>query len=205
MLAMGNCCSVEDCDRTHEAFGYCRLHYRRFKKHGDPTVVLPPKPYAGHSREQVLALLLDRRNVTPNGCWEYTRALNAYGYGGISLNGKTVRVHRLAYEAWKGPIPDGMFVCHRCDNRPCFNPEHLFLGTAADNNSDMTDKGRANRVGFRPGTQATSAQRSRLAEDDVRAIRASSESATSLAARYGISRSYVHNIIARRKWRDLSD
>ena len=64
------------------------------------------------------------------------------GYGRVWHNGKMVRAHRLAYETHVGPIPKGMFVCHRCDNPPCINPEHLFLGTTTDNIRDAVAKGR---------------------------------------------------------------
>lgn len=86
----------------------------------------------------VLTLLAERRKVTPSGCWEWTGHRQPNGYGAITLHepGKkprTVRVHRLSYEAYVGPIPDGMDVDHECENRPCFNPEHLTPKTHAKN------------------------------------------------------------------------
>lgn len=79
----------------------------------------------------------------PEGCWEWTGA-TTWGYGEVNRQGISGRrVHRLAWEFAYGPIPDGLMVLHRCDNRSCVRPDHLFLGTAADNMHDMIAKGRA--------------------------------------------------------------
>lgn len=80
-----------------------------------------------------------------NDCWLWTGAVNHWGYGMINSggkNGKAYRAHRISWEIHNGPIPTGINVLHHCDNPPCVNPAHLFLGTIADNNEDMTSKGR---------------------------------------------------------------
>lgn len=90
----------------------------------------------------------------PNtGCWLWTAALNTYGYGkmGRTREEGPEGAHRIAWRLLKGPIPLGMFVLHRCDMPACVNPEHLFLGTQADNIRDSVIKGRHSKppVGLR--------------------------------------------------------
>ena len=82
-----------------------------------------------------------------NGCWNWTLG-KSKGYGAINYMGRVWLAHRVAYEMTKGRIPDGMSVCHSCDNPGCINPDHLFAGTHRDNMIDKETKGRANHVGM---------------------------------------------------------
>lgn len=79
--------------------------------------------------------------LTPSGCIEWTGAIDAEGYGRLETRGE-VLAHRISYLMQYGSIPDGMLVCHRCDNRRCVNHGHLFLGTHQDNTDDRVRKGR---------------------------------------------------------------
>lgn len=79
-------------------------------------------------------------------CWPWTGSKKEKGYGQVSRNNRQQRVHRVAYEFHNGPIPAGLFVCHSCDNPPCCNPKHLWLGSASDNSADMRNKGRSKMI-----------------------------------------------------------
>ncbi len=102
--------------------------------------------------EQILSII-----KTSEGCvfWPYCKFKT--GYGNVRFNGKKMRAHRVVYLLTKGDIPDGLFVCHKCDNKDCINPDHLFLGTNSENILDASSKGRT--------------RRSKLSEDDVSVIR----------------------------------
>ena len=80
----------------------------------------------------------------PNsGCWLWVGSTDSKGYGNLSVRGRVASAHRASYEEFRGSIPKGMCVLHRCDTPACINPEHLFLGTHQDNMGDMAEKGRA--------------------------------------------------------------
>lgn len=86
------------------------------------------------------------KGKTPNDCWEWTAALQQGGYGKIGNKGRFLKAHRVSYKIHFGEIPEGILVLHKCDNPPCCNPKHLWLGTHRDNSIDMAKKGR-NKTG----------------------------------------------------------
>lgn len=133
-------------------------------------------------------------------CWEWTAGKYRDGYGAFGVGGRAggnKRAHRVSYELHCGPIPEGMLVCHQCDNRICVNPEHLFLGTSADNLADMTTKGRRARVGH-PGASNPSAK---LTASDADAIRSATKVHwRDLAKQYGVGKTTVFGIRAGKRW-----
>lgn len=101
------------------------------------------------------------------GCWIWTACTIQCGYGQFRVGRNMRGAHRVSYELYKGPIPDGLHVCHECDVRNCVNPDHLFLGTHADNMADMNKKGRA----ALPDNSGENNGKSILVEFQVRVIR----------------------------------
>jgi hypothetical protein len=92
--------------------------------------------------------ILDRIVVNgDSGCWEWQRSKNEKGYGMINYGGMIWKAHRLSYIFFVGEINNGLFVCHKCDNPSCVNPDHLFLGTNLDNMRDLVSKRRHFRHG----------------------------------------------------------
>uniref|UniRef100_A0A6M3KG70 Putative homing endonuclease n=1 Tax=viral metagenome TaxID=1070528 RepID=A0A6M3KG70_9ZZZZ len=136
-------------------------------------------------------------------CWVW-QAGTTKGYGSIWDNEKNrmVEAHRVSWEIHFGPIPDGMCVLHNCDNPPCVNPGHLFLGTKSDNSKDMYAKGRHD-VAYLKGEQHPM---SKLTTDDVLALRRRREAGASkheLAAEFLITPDTAWDIYTRRTWRHV--
>jgi len=142
---------------------------------------------------------LDRFNMsyvkTANDCWEWKAKHQRYG--NIRVDGKVTRAHRFSYSFFKGEIPKGINVCHKCDNTYCVNPDHLFLGTQKDNHDDMVAKGRrASFVGEKNGN-------SKLNKQDVENIVISKDSLRKLAKQYGVTHCAIYQIKKRRSWNGI--
>lgn len=95
-----------------------------------------------YTTEEEKKYIIDRVSVSENGCWNWQLRTSHNGYGLTQRKGLDLRVHRYAFELWKGEIPEGMLILHSCDNRKCCNPEHLRIGTAKENVADAIERGR---------------------------------------------------------------
>lgn len=133
----------------------------------------------------------------PTGCVLFTGYIHKTGYGNLRVDGKMCGAHRVAYEAFIGPIPSGSLVCHHCDVRACIRPEHLFLGSHADNVADMIAKKRKKPAkGERVGSAKLSVEQVREIKTDRRSIRRIAES-------YSMGSSAIWQIKSGRNWKHL--
>ena len=134
-------------------------------------------------------------------CWEWTGARMNNGYGEWRWarergRGKKITAHRASYMLYVGEIPSGMFVCHKCDNRGCVRPDHLFLGTASDNNKDCAEKGR------RPKREAHwNARLNCESVTEIRRLRSRGLYQREIAALMGVSRGAVNDVLNAYTWR----
>ena len=123
-------CIVEGCEnpsRNRVAPGLCRMHHERKRKHGD---VGPP--HSLRPRIPVEQKIRQRHRVTAEGCWEWTRGRDKNGYGFVTGGGSKL-AHRVSYEVFVGPIPEGLTLDHLCRNTSCINPDHLEPVTHREN------------------------------------------------------------------------
>ena len=141
--------------------------------------------------------LWPRVDRSGDGCWEWQAYRSRAGYGTFTYMGEVRLAHRIAWMLTHGPIPEGMEVCHSCDNPACCRPDHLFLGTHRENMHDCLNKGRFHR-GERTGG-------ARLTEDDVRVIRTlyPQMNYTDIGKRYGVTIGTIKAIIVGKTWRHV--
>lgn len=189
-------CSIKDCNKPSHAHGYCSMHNHRIERYGNPDTV---KIFLNDELKRFWSKI-DKRGE--NECWDWTRGMH-HGYGNFHIrrnNRDTVVVStRYMWEITFGKIPDGFLVCHKCDNRACVNPSHLFLGTYDDNAKDRDSKNRFVKL------QGEDIGTSRLTNDDILAIRKDYTphkygSVKNLANKYNISITHIHRIIKRKVW-----
>lgn len=207
-MAAKRTCSVQGCEKPLVARGWCRSHYHRWWRSDRPQEVPPTLaerfwakvdkngPVPGH-----------RPDLGP--CWVWTARLSG-GYGHLwegkrsQGTGRMEGAHRVAWRLAQGPIPEGMYVLHHCDNPACVRVVHLFLGTLRDNNGDRHAKGRT----VIPDNRGERHGLARLRESDVVAIRAERAAGVTqdaLAHRYGVSRTAVAHVVHGRTWAHVGD
>lgn len=165
------------------------------------------------------------RKGGPDDCWVWTDYIDRGGYGIFSIKHRNKKAHRVAWELVNGPIPDGMLVCHKCDNPRCVRPSHMFLGTTQDNMRDRNSKGRQakglrNGAFTKPDTRARGMNHgfyknperrprgsrnghAKLSEEKVREIKALLDqgfSQVSIAKRFNVQKSCICKISKGRTW-----
>lgn len=221
---MAGACMEAGCGATVLARGWCSKHYQRWWKTtriaprrvvarntanwafticqcgcGQRTGGYVSRYKSGHGQRSSLENRFWAKVSKTDDCWIWTGCLTVTGYGQIGLGGRldgTDFAHRVAWRlANETEIPDGLLVCHHCDNPSCVRPSHLFLGTARDNSRDMVSKGR-NKV-----YRGINHPSGKLNDDDVREIRRrviSGDSKTSIALEFAITPGYVYQLAQRK-------
>src|SRR5215468_1835358 len=177
--------TCKSCESIAIGRGLCRRHYLQEWSAG---------LLDNHQRKcdvvTVKDRLLSKIRITESGCWEWIgfRKPDKFDYGYIWINGRNVKAHRVSYEQHKGPIPKGIDVLHKCDNPPCINPDHLFLGTRGENCKDCASKNRF------PLNE--SHHNAKLSKEDIRTIFSLRESMsqTEIARQFGVNQSHISRI-----------
>lgn len=159
--------------------------------------------YRDRERAETLAQRFERRRIRsirrgegPDACWVWIGSRTVAGYGRFMFGDSYIYTHRASYEIHHGPITGGLHVLHRCDNPPCCNPAHLFLGTPYDNAWDKVRKGRHRNGEIR----GTAHRLAKLDDEKVRYIRSSRETGVALAARFGVATTLICRVRQRQCW-----
>lgn len=138
-------CSIDGCPRAVLQRGWCSLHYGAWRRYGDPNAPLKRTALL-HTLEERIA---NKTAIDPHtGCWVWTAGLSAGGYAYLYHQGKRYRAHRLAYEHYIGPIPDGLVLDHACHNTACVNPAHLRPVTVKQNTENRSGVRSDNTSGY---------------------------------------------------------
>lgn len=179
-------CKIIGCLNKHACKGYCDIHYHRIKKRGTIHIPTQYEKFTGKIKinEQT-------------GCWDWLGRPMSNGYGVISDNGKQQLTHRYSFTKHTGEIPDGMVVMHLCDRPICCNPDHLKLGTQAENLLDMKEKGRHRAgVGERHRNAILSESQARHIKEMLKLGRKGAE----IAKELNVSRHVIYAIKQNKSW-----
>lgn len=191
-------CSIDECERLAVARTLCRPHWKHWRRWGDPTHYQVERPRIPAS---------DRfwTKVDKSGnCWEWTAYRDGLGYGFFRMTPAEPmwRAHRAAWTLVNGPIPEGMVVCHRCDNPPCVRIDHLFLGTNQDNVDDRVAKGRSSRQVPHFGEASPNAKLTAAQVYEIRRrYAAGGVGQRELGEKFGISQTHIGRIVRGTRWK----
>jgi len=192
-------CCIKGCDREVSSNGLCINHHRRNQLYGSPVASkLTDWRWLRLSKEERFWKSVNKTA----GCWLWTSSLDKDGYGAFRADHDGImhtRAHRFSYALHKGKIPSLLAVCHTCDVRACVNPEHLFLGTNAENMDDKMAKGRHRVI------NGESHYKARLTEEQAQAILLDPRPHSQIANAYNVARTTISSLKARYSWPGLGE
>lgn len=186
-------CVVAGCGKAVFARGWCGAHYAKWRKYGDPLVVKQRQIHGKTLRER-----FEQYTIKSDGCWLWIGNRDPNGYGRLNVNGTPMLAHRLSWTLHNSDIGD-VCVLHKCDNPPCVNPVHLFLGSQTDNCDDMWSKGRAKPghvIGMKHGM-------AKLNDEQVLQIRKNEESIPEASVKFNVSETNIRDIRNGKIWKHL--
>lgn len=194
-------CIARECERAAYSREMCLMHYKRWRKYGDPNLLAIASRYMS----PVQKLHFHGWDVTESGCWEWRGGRQWNGYGTVSIDGRDHIASRVAFEVWVRRLGPDEIACHTCDNPPCINPAHLFAGSYGDNARDSARKGRA--AGLRLFGERNN--NAKLTNEQVkqirRGLRSGRETQRAIAARFDVSESHVSSIkVGRSRVKELN-
>lgn len=224
VVPVPNQCMIKGCEDRRKGHGFCNRHLKAYRMHGNPlasrnygSTSKASKRPAGLSLEESFRWFLPGDPPPEGVLWLWPGSVDGKGYGTLSSEGRNKLAHRLSYELFVGPIPEGMIVRHKNDTPLDVNPHNLELGTLIDNVQDRMERGRSH-YGPRPKSATRSAAmrdraargerhaRARFTEADIVAMRdayAAGETQSSIAARYATSTAAISMIVRRKTWKHV--
>lgn len=190
-------CCIKGCDKPTLALGLCVNHWRRNRKYGSPVAL---KSHSGRFRGMPAQDRFEMQVKKTDACWLWRGSTDKDGYGVFKAEHDGVlyqKAHRFSFALHKGHPPFGLHVCHSCDNPQCVRPDHLFLGTSAENMADKMAKGRHRWM------RGEDAGHAILTEDQARSVIGDARPYAQIAADYGVTASAIGDIKNRKSWRHL--
>lgn len=150
---------------------------------------------------QYMINVYNKKCIKQDGCWSWDGNHDTDGYGIMYFNKKLLKAHRVSWNIHNGEIPGKLFVLHKCDNPPCTNPDHLFLGDVKDNWNDMFKKGR----GGHEGELANNAKLKKEETLEIKRLLNSGIKQSYLAKKFNVNRQTIHRIKHEKSWKNLNE